>query len=295
MLAAHGDVVDAPNEYFELTRDGDQLYGRGVKDMKFALAGYLQVIDELYQAGTLQDLSLGLMLTMDEELGGEDGTARLLADGYRPNVVILPDGGDDWQIQSTNKGVLHYRVTAHGESTHSAYPWTGKNPIKQLLPAIAEFEALVPEPEPFVSTLSINRLMTDGANNQVPSTASFVMDIRTIDLAEHKRLQRAVHSICTSHGFDIEELATGLPSQYRLDDPYVMAYAHLIKEVTGIGVVGSMVIASGDARYYCQYNIPCISFYIPGGNHHADDEWVSATALGQFIDITRRYLEQTAH
>src|SRR4030095_15751067 len=45
MLAAHVDVVPAPLDQFVFKKKGDKYYGRGVCDMKFAIAAYLQLID----------------------------------------------------------------------------------------------------------------------------------------------------------------------------------------------------------------------------------------------------------
>src|SRR5689334_11916316 len=47
MLAAHADVVTGSDGMFELREQDGSYFGRGVIDMKFAIAVYMQVIDDL--------------------------------------------------------------------------------------------------------------------------------------------------------------------------------------------------------------------------------------------------------
>src|SRR5438876_614410 len=90
LLAAHLDVVPAPPELFKLTKRGGKFYGRGTCDMKFAIAAYLQLIDDLSE--DLNAYDLGIMITADEEIGGKDGVKALLEKGgYRADVCVLPD------------------------------------------------------------------------------------------------------------------------------------------------------------------------------------------------------------
>jgi succinyl-diaminopimelate desuccinylase len=76
MLAAHIDVVPAPDEMFAVRKEDGKLYGRGVLDMKFAIAAYMQLADELQNH--LQDYDFGIMITSDEELAGMNGVPKLL-------------------------------------------------------------------------------------------------------------------------------------------------------------------------------------------------------------------------
>src|SRR5690606_6758438 len=47
LLVSHADVLAAPDDMFTMTVDKDKLYGRGVWDMKFAIAGYLGLLRKL--------------------------------------------------------------------------------------------------------------------------------------------------------------------------------------------------------------------------------------------------------
>src|ERR1051326_2061023 len=75
MLGAHADVVPAEAAMFTLRQEEGKYIGRGVLDMKFALASYLQIIDDIKD--DLDAYDIGLMVTSDEEVGGLDGVAKL--------------------------------------------------------------------------------------------------------------------------------------------------------------------------------------------------------------------------
>src|SRR5687767_2270452 len=53
LLSGHIDVVSGGEQLFKLRMDGDKLIGRGVYDMKFAIAGYMVLVDTL--KGKLED------------------------------------------------------------------------------------------------------------------------------------------------------------------------------------------------------------------------------------------------
>ena len=68
-------------------------YGRGVSDMKFSIPiGYMILNDLIRQKSKL---SFAFVVTTDEETGGYEGT-RYLVDkyGFKPKLLIVPDGGD---------------------------------------------------------------------------------------------------------------------------------------------------------------------------------------------------------
>ena len=293
MLAAHGDVVDAPEEEFAIRKEGDRIYGRGVKDMLFALAGFLQIVDDL--GGDLLSHSLGLMLTTDEENGGFNGVNVLVQEGYRPKVVILPDGGENWQVQTDCKGVYMPQITAIGAACHSSRHWEGDNALERLLTVIPRLHALFPDEQgPDTNTISVNIINAGYSLSRVPDRATLTADIRTLDFNEHQRIKIAVASICEELGLELDANAEGLPTHFDLADPMIAPYVRLMESTIGIRIHGSKTLASNDARFMAPYGIPCISFYPPGEGHHSSNEWISAQGFQQFHDITLEYVRQMA-
>jgi succinyl-diaminopimelate desuccinylase len=293
MLAAHADVVPAEDPMFTLRKEEGNYIGRGVIDMKFAIATFLHVIDGL--GDRLGDYDLGLMISSDEEFGGRNGVAKLVDEGYIPGMCILPDGGDNWQIQTSSKGMWLFEISASGRTAHGSRPWLGENAITKLLKVLDEISALFPKhPHPDTNTMTLSRFTGGEAMNQVPSKASMMIDVRTVNSSEHSRIYDEVVQICRKHELEHDFISDAAPTHFDLNDPLIAPFAQLITKHTGVAVRGHHALGASDVRFYVPYGVPCISVYPPGGDLHADGEWINAKALDQFIVIVREYLDEVA-
>src|SRR5579884_2120006 len=89
LLCGHLDVVEAPKPEFTASIVGEsRMRGRGTADMKGPIAALIDIM------ATEPIPGLGLLVTTDEEIGGENGVNHVLQNlDWRPDVVILPDGG----------------------------------------------------------------------------------------------------------------------------------------------------------------------------------------------------------
>ncbi len=292
MLAAHLDVVPAPDALFEMREGLDgKLYGRGTLDMKFAIAAYLQLIDELQDR--LKNYDIGLMITTDEEQGGPS-VARLLDEGYAPQVCIVPDGGDNWQIQVHSKGFFYMRAATYGKPAHASRPWLGQNAILPLLEVVQEVQALFPENKPETSTLNVGKITGGTTINQVADYAEALLDIRYINRQDRDHIHDAVSAICERHDAELAVVVEGNPTEFSLDDPLIAPFAQAITEVTGVKVDGSRTMGSNDTRHFAAKNIPCVSFYPTGAGHHGPEEWLEEKAFYQFKAVLELYLDRVA-
>jgi len=91
VYSAHVDVVAGDESLFTLRTSGDKLSGRGAYDMKFAIAAYMQLVDELQ--GTLNAYDFSIMITTDEEYGGRDHEKDLFQNcrnHQRPVALRIP-------------------------------------------------------------------------------------------------------------------------------------------------------------------------------------------------------------
>jgi succinyl-diaminopimelate desuccinylase len=293
MLAAHCDVVPAEPPEFELRAETGRYYGRGVVDMKFAIAAYMQLADDLKD--NLGNYDFGIMITSDEEVGGRDGTAMLVDAGYIPEVCILPDGGDNWHIQTSSKGFLAFEISAEGKPAHGSRPWQGDNAITKLLGILDEIAALFPKvPSGDTNTISLTRFNGDEAMNQVPAQAKMSIDVRTISSAEHARLYEAISTICHHNQASYSHISDAAPTNTDLNHPLVAPFAKLVTKYTSVEQHGYHALGASDIRFYVPYGVPCISVYPTGGNLHAADEWIDAQALQDFKTILNDYMRVVA-
>ncbi len=293
MLAAHLDVIPAPDELFMLREEEGRLYGRGVLDMKFAIAAYMQLVDDLQDR--LEDYDFAIMITGDEEMGGLDGTAALLKEGYLPRVAILPDGGDNWQMQVLSKGFIYGKIRAYGKAAHGSRTWLGDNAILKLIDVLAQVRELFEQPARMeVSTLNIGQFHGGEATNQVAAEAEASIDCRFISDDDKERVLQAIETICSRSDVEFDLLLNGAEHRTDLTSSYAEPLARHIEAVTGTHVTGWSTPAASDARYFADHNIPCLSVYPVGGSHHGPEEWLDATAFEQFKIVIQRYLDEVA-
>lgn len=293
-LAAHGDVVPASAPLFIARRVGTKIFGRGVNDMKFAIACYLTLVNDLKEKA--KDYDFAIMITSDEELGGLNGVRYLLEKGFRPEVCLLPDGGQNWEIQRGAKGVLNLRIRSHGIATHGSRPWDGRNAIEQLIGFLNEIKRLFPQ-EPcgdnghFHNSLNIGKIEGGQAVNQVPDFAQTDLDIRFTDEASKATLQKELKKIAGSLGrVMIEQTLSGASYTLNPNGRYAKLFANIVNEIVGKEPKYITSHGSSDARFLAEKNIPTILTRPAGGGHHSDREWIDLADLENFYAVLKEFV-----
>ncbi|MEO5661128.1 MAG: M20/M25/M40 family metallo-hydrolase, partial [Polaromonas sp.] len=141
-LNSHGD---APPPGDGWTHDpyggevaGGRLYGRGAAVNKSDFASYAFAVRAIEALGVPLHGGIELILTYDEEFGGELGPDWLL----RKKLIhadFLIAAGFSYQVVTAHNGCLQLEVTVHGRMAHAAIPDTG---IDALQGATAVLNAL---------------------------------------------------------------------------------------------------------------------------------------------------------
>ncbi|SET73680.1 acetylornithine deacetylase [Oceanicella actignis] len=133
-LSGHTDVVPVEGQAwtrppFELTREGERLYGRGATDMKGFLACALAMVPRFARADLARPVHLAF--TYDEEPGsiGAPGLARhIIAHGPRPAAVIVGEPTEG-KLVVGHKGGFEMRTRFRGVPAHSSDPARGVSAI----------------------------------------------------------------------------------------------------------------------------------------------------------------------
>jgi succinyl-diaminopimelate desuccinylase len=294
MIVIHQDVVPAPAKLFKLREKDGKYYGRGVFDMKFAIPPSLQLIDELDSQEQLHQYDFGIMVTTDEEVGGFDGVARLIEEGYLPGMTIVADGGDNWKMETFCKGLWLVTLTAKGKNAHGSRPWEGISANAKMIDAVQAIQALFPGTGTTDSTITIAMMHGGTAINQVADEATVSLDMRFGSQDEINKLVPAVRKICASKGLVISDEIYSEPVVNSLDTPIIASFTHSIQKVTGHAPDQVISHAGADARHFAAKGIPCAIVRPPGGNLHGPGEWVSKEGLYQFKDILKDFIEREA-
>jgi succinyl-diaminopimelate desuccinylase len=292
-LAAHFDVVPASPKLFNLKIKGGRAFGRGVYDMKYAIACYLKLIEEL--KNDLKKMDFGIMITSDEETGGFFGTKKLIEKGFKSKVVFLPDGGSNWKIEKMAKGAWHLKIKFFGRSAHGSRPWEGEGANEKLIEFLREFKKFFPK-EPckiknhWHRTLTIGKIEGGKATNQVSDFAQASLDIRYLTQMERRKIKARLNELKKKFNFKIEEITLAKPYQVNLENKYVKTFIEILKENLKIKPSFSFSHGSSDARFFLEKKIPVILVRPEGGGHHSEKEWISIKGLEKFYSVLKEFV-----
>lgn len=288
-LQAHLDVVPGSDTLFALHRNGSQLRGRGAFDMKYAAACYLMLVEELGKDCSNYDF--GIMFTTDEELAGHDGVEHVLRQGYGCKVCILPDGGDNWRLETAAKGDWIVDVTAHGRSAHGSRPWDGDNAITKLFAFLEEASNLAPAKHHTDTTLVVSTINAGNATNQVPAEATASLDIRYLNHEAFSDIQGRLMKLAEHYGVDVSTRTIIRPIELDVSLDPVQEWIRTVSEVRGEEAANGYALSFGasDARFFAEKGIPTIVTRPDGGGMHGDSEWIDEAGLYQFYECIQKY------
>lgn len=295
-LNGHLDVIEAEPTQFKLQITDNKAIGRGVFDMKGYVAVMMVAMKQAVQKNP--NLSLGLMLTTDEEIGGTNGVEYLLSkESYRCDVVYIPDGGSKFAILTDEKGVLHLKLAVSGKAAHGAKPWEGKNAIHTLIEAYQKLITKYPNPtddQDWKISVNLGKIEGGQATNKVPDNATMYLDFRfpAPDTAE-TMLEKVIKLIDNSE-IKITPLSTGSPLHTPEDNQYIQAYKQIVEKEIGKTVPLVKYPAGSDGRFFSVYGIPVIMTRGDGGGQHGVNEWMNISEAVTSIKVLSKFIEQTS-
>ncbi|MFQ5508395.1 MAG: M20 family metallopeptidase [Leptospirillia bacterium] len=293
MLVAHVDVVDAPPEHFYPIVDGGRLFGRGAGDMKGQIAILIEVFRHVL--GKHPDASLGLMITTDEESGGEHGVRYLMEDkGYRCKSAIIPDSGRLNELVVTEKGLVNGRIISRGSSGHGSRPWNADNAIHRLLRNLTkvldhfEKQAENGGEERWHPTISANILHTENHTiNLIPDMAEATIDLRYIETMTAAQMTKEVSSLLDSQSEFVSDIIAE-PLQTEADPLFI----EVTERVTGKPMIIKKEHGGSDGRYFTRLNIPVIMTRPEVGGLHSTHEWIDIASMATYYQVLTTYLTE---
>jgi succinyl-diaminopimelate desuccinylase len=291
-LSGHFDVVPGDDAQFVPRVVGDRLYGRGALDMKSGVAVMMLLMKRC--ATTPHDV--GLMLTGDEEQGGFHGTGRLVDEGYRSRVAIIPDGGeaiDRMVVQE--KGILRITVRATGRAAHASAPWKGTNAILLLVDALQRIQTVFPpcdqhKEDHWATTISVGRIVGGTVVNQVPAEAVAYCDIRYVPTDDPGEIVAQIAAVLPA-GVVVEKTLCEPATAVQKTDPFLGSFIKVLQQYKKTPILYSAHGAS-DGRFFHARGIPVIMSQPDGAGHHGPEEWVHIPAIEQYYRVLEAYLDR---
>ncbi len=310
VFAGHTDVVPTGplaqwhSDPFTPTQRDGKLYGRGAADMKTSLAAFVVAVEEFLAAQPDTALSIGFLLTSDEEGPALDGTVKvceaLQARGERLDYCIVGEptslqrSGD--MIKNGRRGTMSGRLTVKGLQGHIAYPLLAKNPIHLVAPALAELvatewdqgNAFFPPTSWQVSNIHAGT----GASNVIPGTVVIDFNFRFSTESTPETLQTRLQTLLDRHALDYElDWTVGGRPFLTTPGTLVDAVVAAIKSETGIDSVLSTTGGTSDGRFIARICPQVIELGPPNASIHQIDEYLPLAEIEPLKNIYRRVLE----
>jgi succinyl-diaminopimelate desuccinylase len=292
LLHGHADVVPGEEDQFEAHEENGELFGRGVYDMKGALAAMMYAVEDLHTMDC--DATVELLIVPDEEreYGEPKGAEVLIENGHTGDFLITGEP-TDFHVGTQAKGVLDLRVTMRGKSAHGSRPWLGKNAVllayehyKRILelPFAKEKSELFPYP-----SINMARIIGGDVINRVPDRATYDLDIRYMPEQDPKEITRQIR--CIDFPAEVEVLFTHEPTYVSRRNPFVkvlreVAARHFHGNPVGVGRHGA-----SDIVYFQRAGVPGVEFGPIGGGHHGPKEFVVVSSLETYRQMLVQFVQ----
>ena len=293
LLQAHLDVLHAPDQMFRVEGKGKKLVGRGVIDMKFAAACFLYLVEQL--GDRCAEFDFGIMFSMDEEIDSLNGVEYLLEQGYSAEACFLPDGGNDWKVESSAKGNWWVWLTSPGRSAHASRPWLGNNPIGKLLPFIVQAEKLSSKNRLKGTTVVPTVFKSGTGINQIPDEAVAALDVRFPTKKDFERIHDKLDKLGKKYKIQVKTWRFGDALIHDTDAPIFKIWEEVVTEVRDTKFGGYMQsVAQSDAWRFSKRGIPTLLVRPDGGDLHGPEEWIDEKGFYEYYECVKIFVERMA-
>ena len=261
-------------------------------------------VEEFLQAQPDTALSIGFLLTSDEEGPALDGTVvvceALRARGERIDYCIVGEPSSQERtgdtIKNGRRGSMSGRLRVKGLQGHIAYPQLAKNPIHLLAPALAELAGIEWDQGnaffPPTSWQVSNIHSGTGASNVIPGELLMDFNFRFCTESTPEDLQLRLRQVLERHqlDFELDWTISGAPF---LTTPgtLVACVRAAIEAETGLVSALSTTGGTSDGRFIAQICPQVIELGPPNASIHKIDEYIELTDIEPLKNIYRRVLE----
>jgi succinyl-diaminopimelate desuccinylase len=301
LITSHLDTVPAGKSWHYPAFGGviykGRIYGRGAVDDKGNLAVALEAMMVIKEENVGLNYQLILAATADEESGSRLGIIPLLDKKIiRPNFSLVMDSGD-FNIITSQKGLIHLRVSIFGKKAHGAYPWLGENAIEKavcILKEIKDYKFRF-KMHPLLKPPTINMGTIQGGDrvNIVSDWCQFSLDIRFLPGMSEKQILKDIKKIIKKYTkkFKIEIMAIQKPFQINKDNPLLVKLSQALKKnkinFSFRGSEGATVLT-----FFNERGIPAVGFGVGKTSlSHASDEYVEIEDLYKGAKVLSDFLK----
>lgn len=285
LLAAHMDTVFPMDTPVRVQVDGEILRAPGIGDNSTSVAAMLYVAKLLRdQAVTLEGDAIFVATVGEEGLGNLRGIRTCLAAlGDQVDYVLAIDGSIGSLVRQ-GVGSRRYRLVITGEGGHSWGAFGSPSAIHSLGRIIAQISEIRVPANP-KTTFNVGTISGGTSVNTIAARAEAVIDMRSLDPAELRRLEDRIKRIAldiarqTGVGAEFELLGDRPTGSIPEDHPLCNAVRGVHQQ---LGIQTRSYPSSTDGNVPLSLGIPAVTVGVTlGGNGHRTDEFVHTTPLAK--------------
>ncbi|TKB54269.1 succinyl-diaminopimelate desuccinylase [Ferrimonas aestuarii] len=294
-FSGHTDVVPAGEHWqfspFQLTEQGGRLYGRGIADMKGAIAAFITALEQLPKVPE----GVMVLLTSDEEGEAEFGSSSIvnylaLWQKLPPWVLVGEPtaklhSGDT--IRNGRRGAISGELKLWGQAGHVAYQRSADNLLHQAL-ALGN---------------QLASLQWDQGCEDVPGTAFHITGIEPSPWLDNVTASSVTlrFNVRYSHRFNAQTVANKIESviaqsgvNYQIEwgrdcqayycnehsgNSLIRAVEQAVIKVSGRFPLLSSAGGSSDGRFFAKAGAQVVELGLPNATIHQANECVEAKEL----------------
>ncbi len=288
----HTDVVPpGPEELwtflpFHPDQKSGELYGRGVADMKGAVAAMVVALETFVQQHPEHGGQIGLLLTSDEEGPAVDGIVRVAEElqrrGAWPDYCLVGEPSSQERLGDTvrvgRRGSIYARLKVNGIQGHTAFPENLDNPVHKIAPFLDELVALQWDTgdEDFpASHCQVSYLQAGtGAGNVTPANVELLANFRNGPDSPAKAIETRFRKLLRKHDIEDYEIVwevMGEPFRSpagKLREAVVAAVGDILGESPDLNTGGG----TSDGRYMAPLGCEVLELGLLNSTIHQVDE-----------------------
>jgi glutamate carboxypeptidase len=308
LLIGHMDTVFEPFSAFKtLKRESDRAAGPGVHDMKGGLVVMIEALRALNAMGALEDRSITVFITSDEEYPGDPASisrAEFIEAGRRADAALCFESGvtidgKDY-VSTARRGATDWRLEVEGTAAHSSGvfgPSVGDGAVFEIARIIARFHGELREPNLTFHPAMIvgggaTKLEDSGTAsatsrvNIVAATAQAIGDIRALTPEQLERVKQKMQSIVaanlpqTKAKIEFKDFMPPMAPTPRNQTLFAQYAAQ--SEAAGLGAVlelDPMQRGAGDSAWISPYVATITGLGMSGSGSHTVNESVELPSL----------------
>lgn len=287
LLAAHIDTVFPMETEIRVRRDGEILRAPSVGDNSASVASMLWVARLLLEEKVSLAGDVIFAATVGEEGLGNLRGIRSVMERYGDEVdyVLALDGSLGSMVRQ-GVGSRRFRLVVQGEGGHSWGAFGTPSAIHSLCRMVTRISELRVPANP-KTTYNVGNISGGTSVNTIAARAEAILDLRSLDRAELKRLESRVRRIVaevareTGVSADLELLGDRPIGSIPEDHPLCVLVRTVHREM---GIQTRSYPSSTDANIPLSMGIPAVTVGVTlGGNGHRLDEYIHTSPLPRGI------------